>query len=260
MAILGVFDSGFGGLTVLREINRRLPSLSTVYLGDNARAPYGTRSPEEIFAFTLEGVRRLFAEGCPLVILACNTASAVALRRIQQQALPAEFPDRRVLGVIRPTVEAIAGQERVGVFATPATVASGAYPSELHRSLTQVACPGLVELIEAGQEASPEADTLVASFAENMACREPNLKSVLLGCTHYPLVEHLFRKHLPAKVGIVTQGGVAAEKLEDYLSRHPDISSRIKTDGRRTFLTTAREPRSDLASRFYGSDVAFVTA
>ena len=257
--MLGVFDSGFGGLTVLREINRRLPSVSTIYLGDNARAPYGTRSPDEIFAFTLEGVRELFSRGCPLVILACNTASAVALRRIQQEILPKEFPDRRVLGVIRPTVEAIASMERVGVFATPATVASGAYPRELGRSVSQIPCPGLVELIESGRDGSEEADRLVGSFCRDMIALEPDLQAALLGCTHYPLVETLFRKHLP-DVRIVTQGSIVAEKLEAYLSRHPEIASQIKTDGGRTFLTTAREPHSELASRFYGSAVTFVTA
>ena len=256
--MLGVFDSGFGGLTVLREINRHLPSVSTIYLGDNARAPYGTRDAEEIFAFTLEGVRELFSRGCPLVILACNTASAVALRRIQQEVLPSEFPDRRVLGVIRPTVEAIASMERVGVFATPATVASGAYPRELDRPVSQVPCPGLVELIESGKDGSAEADRLVESFCRNMLTLESELQAALLGCTHYPLVEPLFQKHLPG-VRIVTQGGIVAEKLADYLERHPDIAAGIKTDGGRTFLTTARMSRSDLASRFYGQPVEFVT-
>lgn len=254
--MLGVFDSGFGGLTVLKDIHRRLPSLSTVYLGDNARAPYGTRSQDEIFAFTLEGVRTLFSMGCPLVILACNTASTNALRRIQQEILPIEFPDRCVLGVIRPTVETIGASERVGVFATPATVTSGAYERELGGPIPQVACPGLVDLIERGRDRSREADALVARFCVELLALDPALETALLGCTHYPLVEPLFQRHLPG-VRMISQGGIVADALADYLKRHPDMAARIETDGRREYLTTARSVDDDLASRFYGSRISF---
>ncbi|TAK03813.1 glutamate racemase [Patescibacteria group bacterium] len=255
--MLGIFDSGFGGLTVLKDIHRRLPSLSTVYLGDNARAPYGTRPQDEIFAFTLEGVRALFGMGCPLVILACNTASTNALRRIQQEILPTEFPDRRVLGVIRPTVERIGAAERVGVFATPATVASGAYERELGGPVPQIDCPGLVDMIEQGRDRTQDADEMVAGFCEEMMALDPRLETALLGCTHYPLVEGLFKKHLPEDVRILGQGPIVADALADYLDRHPDISARIRTDGERTYLTTANSVDDSLASRFYGKPISF---
>lgn len=270
--MLGVFDSGFGGLTVLRAIHDRLPDVSTVYLGDNARAPYGTRSHEEIFQFTLEGVRELFRRGCPLVIVACNTSSAQALRQIQQTVLPIEFPDRRVLGVIRPTAEEIVSMTKtghIGVFATPATVASSAYLREIssqfpisnfqfpHPVVSQVACPGLVDLIESGRERSPEADALVATFCAQMIASDPLVDTILLGCTHYPLVENLFQKHL-ADRRVVSQGTIVADKLVDYLARHPDLAARIDQTGSRQYLTTkSDEGLSSLASRFYGETVHF---
>ena len=269
--MLGVFDSGFGGMTVLRAIHERLPNVSTVYLGDNARAPYGTRSHEEIFAFALEGVRELFRRGCPLVILACNSASAQALRQIQREVLPNEFPDRRVLGVIRPTAEEIvslSATRHIGVFATPATVASGSYPREIQGAVvTQVACPGLVDLIEAGRERSAEANELVATFCAQMVATDPAIDAVLLGCTHYPLVDGLFKKHVNASAEInpgggsrrvVSQGAIVAEKLADYLVRHPDMAGRMDRTGSRTYLTTKNdETLSSLASRFYGDGVSF---
>jgi glutamate racemase len=269
--MLGIFDSGFGGLTVLRAIHERLPKYSTMYLGDNARAPYGVRSHDEIFGFTLDGVRELFRRGCPLVVLACNTASAQALRQIQQTVLPSEFPDRRVLGVIRPTAEEIAWTSpsgHLGVFATPATVASEAYVHELadiERAgtalrVTQAACPGLVDLIERGEDASPEACAIAASAAAKLMASDPLIDSVLLGCTHYPLVEPLFRAALPPNVRVVRQGSVVAAKLADYLARHPEISARIDQSGTRTYLTTKADTSlSDLASRFYGSPIEFST-
>lgn len=241
-SMLGVFDSGFGGLTVLRAIRTRLPSLSTCYFGDNARAPYGTRSEEEIFAFTLEGVRFLFAQDCPLVILACNTASARALRRIQREILPKEFPDRRVLGVIRPTVEALVSLPKpVGVFATPATVASGAWVAECaHLGFvpSQGACPGLVELVERGEENSAEADLLVRTYAEGMYAKQPDLKTAVLGCTHYAFLLPAFRAALPAGVGILTQGDLVAASLEDYLRRHPEMDARLDHVGSSVFHTS----------------------
>lgn len=266
--MLGVFDSGFGGLTVLTAVHARLPGLSTVYLGDNARAPYGTRTHEEIFTFALEGVRELFARGCPLVILACNTASAQALRQMQQTILPTEFPDRRVLGVIRPTAEEIvakSGTGHIGVMATPATVQSGAYLREIADAagtravtVTQIACPGIVELIEAGYERSPEADALVGEYVNDLLRHDPRIDVVLLGCTHYPLIADLFRKHVPPHIAVVTQGETVAEKLAAYLTRHPELSARMDRAGSRAYLTTKNdEGLSSLASKFYGKPLRF---
>ena len=266
--MLGVFDSGFGGLTVLRAIHDRLPGVSTVYLGDNARAPYGTRSHEEVFDFALDGVRELFRRGCPLVILACNTASAQALRQIQRTILPSEFPDRRVLGVIRPTAEEIVSMTatgRIGVFATPATVASEAYVHEIRHvradlAVSQVACPGrLTALIEAGEDASAEADEIVASCCRQLIAADPLVDTALLGCTHYPIVETLFARHLGDR-RVISQGTIVANKLADYLARHPDMAARIDATGSRQYLTTKNgETLSPLASRFYGSAVTFET-
>ena len=277
--MLGVFDSGFGGLTVLRAIHERLPNVSTVYLGDNARAPYGTRTHEEIFQFTLDGIRELFRRDCPLVIVACNTSSAQALRQIQQTILPAEFPDRRVLGVIRPTAEEIVSMSsagHIGVFATTATVSSGAYLREIEDAsvssprlpsfrkeglgvvrVSQVACPGLVDLIETGRERSIEADELVAKFCDQLIAVDPLVDTILLGCTHYPLVENLFTKHL-ANRRVISQGTIVADKLVDYLDRHPEIDARVDQTGSREYLTTKSDDGiSSLASRFYGADVRF---
>jgi len=265
--MIGIFDSGFGGLTVLRPIHERLPQLSTIYLGDNARAPYGTRSHEEIFQFALEGVRELFHRGCPLVIFACNSASAQALRQIQRTILPAEFPDHRVLGVIRPTAEELASMSasgHVGILATPATVQSDAYVHELHHvrpdlHVSQVACPGrFTILIEQGADESDEADAIATSCSAKLMARDPFIDTVLLGCTHYPLVERLFRAHLPSSVAIITQGAIVADKLADYLARHPDLASRIDDAGARQYLTTKNdEGLSSLASRFYGAPLRF---
>jgi glutamate racemase len=244
---LGVFDSGLGGLTVLRSINELLPEISTVYLGDNAHAPYGTKSFEEIFKYTLAGIRFLFSQGCPLVILACNTASAQALRKIQQEILPTEFPDRRVLGVIRPTVEYLVeatDTKKIGVFGTPATVKSEAYVNEFNNImvgvlrqifLCQKACPGLVEAVEAstqGGEGSG-AEELVKKY-----CQDFDGDLALLGCTHYPFLQHLFEKYLPAGTKVFTSGPIVARKLCEYLDRHPEINERLDKTSERVFYTT----------------------
>lgn len=255
---LGVFDSGLGGLTVLQSINDRLPEISTIYFGDNAHAPYGTKSFEEIFQYTLVGVRFLFAQGCPLVILACNTASAQALRKIQQEILPVEFPDRHILGVIRPTVEYFLENtevKKIGVFATPATVASEAYVHEFEKlaplarrqvALCQKACPGLVEFVEAGTSQSSEAEELVKKY-----CQDFDGDAALLGCTHYPFLQHWFEKYLPNAL-VLSQGEVVAEKLVDYLQRHPEVDSRLDKDGQREFFTTGDPVAvSESARRFY---------
>lgn len=263
--MIGVFDSGFGGLTVLKSIHARLPNVSTMYLGDNARTPYGSCTHAEIFAFALEGVRELFRRGCPLVILACNTASAQALRQIQQTILPAEFPDRRVLGVIRPTVEEIVARSpsgHIGIMATPATVGSGAYLREIAAvssriAVTQIACPGLVELIEAGHDRSPEMGELASLYTNDLLKADNAIDTVLLGCTHYPLIVDMIRDRMGDR-NVVCQGEIVAEKLADYLRRHPDMDARIGKDGARHYLTTGNgRALSALASRFYGSDVRF---
>ncbi|MCR4314682.1 MAG: glutamate racemase [Candidatus Uhrbacteria bacterium] len=263
ISMLGVFDSGFGGLTVLKPIHQRLPTLSTIYLGDNARAPYGVRSQEEIFQFTLEGVRFLFERGCPLVILACNTASAQALRRIQQDMLPLEYPDRRVLGVVRPAAEYLAKHAtRVGLFATPATVESAAYVHELYDlnptiKVTQVACPGLTDLIEAGRQDSPATDTLVAGCVRQLLATDEHIQEVLLACTHYPLVESVFRAHLPQAVHVLSQGDIVAASLESYLARHPKLDEQLQKTGERKYFTTNGSDVSGLASMFYGQEIQF---
>jgi len=257
--MLGVFDSGYGGLTILKAIHERLPLLSTAYLGDNARAPYGARAPEEILAFTREGVRFLFDRGCPLVILACNTASADALRVIQQTMLPNAYPDRRVLGVIRPTAEALGKKtapQHVGIFATPATAASGAYVRELahlgHLQIAQQACPGLADAVERGETHSPETAALVKKFAKKLLEKDPAIETVLLGCTHYPLVLPLFRAALPPNVAIIVQGPIVAEKLADYLLRHPKMDSSLDKSGARECFTTGALNKK-LAPYFYGN-------
>lgn len=261
--MLGVFDSGFGGLTVLKPIHNRLSTLSTIYLGDNARAPYGIRSQEDIFQFTLEGVRFLFERGCPLVILACNTASAQALRRIQQKVLPIEFPDCRVLGVVRPAAEYLAKHAtRVGLFATPATVESVAYVHELYNlnptmKATQVACPRLTDLIEAGKQDSQETDALVAGYVKQLLSADEYIQEVLLACTHYPIVESVFRVHLPATVHVLSQGEIVATSLESYLAHHPEIDALLQKTSERTYFTTNDSDISGLASMFYGSDIQF---
>jgi glutamate racemase len=274
--MLGVFDSGFGGLTVLKPIHELLPSISTIYLGDNARAPYGVRTQDEIFRFTLDGVKFLFDKGCPLVVLACNTASSQALRRIQREVLPREYPDRRVLGVIRPAVEYLATRgQRIGIFGTPATVVSGAYIREFINPpparggargggspirISQVACPGLTDLIEKGLHTSSECDGLVKNFCDEMLALDPAIEEVLLACTHYPLVYNLFRQYLPAHINIVTQGNIVADSLKNYLLRHPQIDTLIDKTGTREYLTTNGSDVSTLASLFYGSDLLFEKA
>jgi glutamate racemase len=261
--MIGVFDSGFGGLTVLKPIHNRLSQYSTIYLGDNARAPYGVRSQEEIFQFTLEGVRFLFDQGCPLVILACNTASSQALRRIQQEVLPVEYPDRRVLGVVRPASEYLAKHgSRVGIVATPATVESAAYVHELYKlnpaiKVSQVSCPGLADLIEAGKHEAPETDSLIKQCTEKLLAADDQIEEVLLACTHYPLVESIFRAHLPESIHLLSQGEIVAASLESYLARHLEIDEHLEKTAKRTYLTTNGEDVSGLASMFYGSEIGF---
>lgn len=261
---IGVFDSGYGGLTILAEFKRRLPQYDYLYLGDNARAPYGSRSFDIVYDFTLQAVRHLFDRGCRLVILACNTASAKALRSIQQNDLPAIDPSRRVLGVIIPTVEALGSLSEsghVGLVATPGTVLSRSYSIETAKlfpgiSVTEVACPMWVPLIENNEASGPGADYFVEKYCREVMSRDPLIDTLLLGCTHYPILYDKIRRAMPDRVRIVPQGALVADSLASYLERHPEIEERCTKGGSMEFLTTENPEKFDrLAGLFLKSDV-----
>jgi len=261
---IGVFDSGYGGLTILREVRRRLPGYDYLYLGDNARAPYGTRSFDIVYQFTLQAVKELFARGCHLVILACNTASAKALRTIQQHDLPQIDSRRRVLGVIRPTVEAAAKFSttgHIGVLGTPGTISSGSYNMEIAKlypefTTTGHACPMWVPLVENNESAGPGADYFVEKEVRALFAEAPDIDTVLLACTHYPLLLSKIRKYVPPSVNIVSQGAIVAESLGDYLHRHPEMDDKCSKGGSVEFLTTECPDKfRALASMFMGGDV-----
>lgn len=244
--MIGVFDSGFGGLTILRDLQKALPQYDYLYLGDNARAPYGSRSFETIFRYTLQAVRELFSRGCPLVILACNTASAKALRSIQQDVLPYEFPDKRVLGIVRPTAEEIGNYSRsghIGIFGTAGTVSSGSYLIEIKHfypdlQVTQHACPMWVPLVEYGERDSEGARFFVKKDVDALLSEDPDIDTVLLACTHYPLLEASIKAALPSEVKLVFQGDIVSAKTVDYLKRHPEMEERLTKNGKTRFLTT----------------------
>ncbi len=246
MSPIGIFDSGYGGLTILRTIRQTMPGYDYVYLGDNARAPYGTRSFEVVYEFTLQAVNRLFREGCPLVILACNTASAKALRTIQQKDLPGLAPDNRVLGVIRPTAECIGDITRsrhVGIFATPGTIRSCTYNIEIAKlhpdiKVTGIACPMWVPLVENNEAHGPGADYFVRQRIEEMFAADPLIDSVILGCTHYPLLLDKIKRYIPEGVTVIPQGDYVADSLQNYLLRHPEMENRISQGGSLRMLTT----------------------
>ena len=245
---IGVFDSGYGGLTILREIRKMMPQYSYLYLGDNARAPYGERSFEVVYEFTRQAVRYLFGQGCPLVILACNTASAKALRTIQQVDLPKLDPGRRVLGVIRPTVEVVGNLSRsrhVGIMATEGTTRSCTYDLEIAKlwpdiKVTGEACPMWVPVVENNEYDSDGADYFVKTRIDHLMSRDPLIDNVILGCTHYPLLLGKIRKYMPESVNVIEQGGYVATSLRDYLGRHPEMEERVSKDGSIRFLTTER--------------------
>ena len=264
MGPIGVFDSGYGGLSVLKEIQRRLPEYDYLYLGDNARAPYGTRSFEIVYKFTLEAVKYLFDHGCHLVILACNTASAKALRSIQQNDLPKIDPCRRVLGVIRPTVEkvgALTHTGSIGLVGTPGTVKSESYDMEIAKlypdyKLYSQPCPMWVPLVEYREFDSPGADYFVKQELDRLMSRRPDIDTLILGCTHYPLLYDVIRHHTPPEINVVCQGGIVAESLADYMERHPEIADRCTTGGKCTYLTTENpEAFADLARVFLDEDI-----
>ena len=244
---IGVFDSGYGGLTVLKEVVRQLPAYDYLYLGDNARAPYGGRSFETVYHYTLECVRHLFDMGCPLVILACNTASAKALRTIQQNDLPLMGDaSRRVLGVIRPTTE-IVGQysltREVGILGTVGTITSESYPIEIAKffpdiKVYQQACPLWVPLVENGEADGPGADYFVSKYLDALLAQSSRIDTLVLGCTHYPLLVDKIRAYVSPSMRVISQGDIVARSLADYLSRHPSIESRLSRTGRLNFYTT----------------------
>ena len=264
MSPIGIFDSGYGGLTVFKSIAARLPQYDYIYLGDNARAPYGSRSFETVYQYTLQAVQWFFAQGCPLVILACNTASAKALRTIQQNDLPRLAPNNRVLGVIRPTAEVI-GQytttQKVGILGTSGTVKSGSYPIEIQKFYPQVqvfqeACPIWVPLIENGEQDSPGADYFLQQHINRLLAQSPAIDTILLACTHYPLLENKIRQYLPGKIRLLSQGEIVAASLADYLQLHPDIESRISRNENRQFCTTDDAADFDThAVLFFGQPV-----
>ncbi len=246
MSPIGIFDSGYGGLTILRTIRQVMPEYDYVYLGDNARAPYGTRSFEVVYEFTLQAVKRLFSEGCPLVILACNTASAKALRTIQQKDLPRLAPNNRVLGVIRPTAECIGDithSRHVGIFATPGTIRSCTYNMEIAKlhsdiKVTGIACPMWVPLVENNEAHLPGADYFVRQRIDEMFTADPLIDSVILGCTHYPILLDKINRYIPKGVDVISQGDYVAGSLQDYLQRHRDMARRISHGGTLRMLTT----------------------
>lgn len=261
---IGVFDSGYGGLTVLKEIRAALPAFDYIYLGDNARAPYGPRSFETVYQYTLQCVQWFFDQGCPLVVLACNTASAKALRSIQQRDLQHLDPTKRVLGVIRPTTEIIGNfskTKRVGILGTSGTVLSNSYPIEIEKffpdvKVYQEACPMWVPLVENNEHNSEGSDYFVRKHITELLQKDPAIDTVLLACTHYPLLADKIRQFLPGDITLVSQGEIVAHSLQDYLNRHPEISSRCTTDGGLRFYTTDSSADFDAkAGIFYGSPV-----
>lgn len=243
---IGIFDSGYGGLTIYDEIKKRLPQYDYIYLGDNARTPYGTRSFNVVYEFTRQAVRHLFAQGCQLVILACNTASAKALRSIQQLDIPQLDPKRRVLGIIRPTVENIGAMTKsrhVGVLATEGTIRSLSYPLEIRKLFPDIevsgeACPIWVPLVETNEYASDGADFFVKRHIDNLLARDSKIDTIILGCTHYPILIDKIRKYLPEGINLITQGAAVAASLEDYLSRHPEMECLCTKNGTTRFCTT----------------------
>lgn len=261
---IGIFDSGFGGLTVLKEIVKKLPQYDYIYLGDNARAPYGTRSFETVYHYTLECVQKLFAMNCHLVVLACNTASAKALRNIQQLDLPRIAPDRRVLGVIRPTSE-IAGKfsrtKHVGVLGTTGTVQSDSYKIEIEKffpdvKVFQQACPMWVPLVENNETNSPAADIFVKKDLAKLFSKSRKIDTLILGCTHYPLLLKKINKHVPKNVTVLSQGKIVADSLADYLNRHPEMESKCTKGKTIEFYTTDSVENFDkCANTFFGKKV-----
>jgi len=263
-APIGVFDSGYGGLTILKELKQQLPEFDYIYLGDNARAPYGPRSYDTVYQYTLEAVNWFFKQGCSLVILACNTASAKALRTIQQKDLPKIAPDKRVLGVIRPTTEilgTLSTTHQVGILGTTGTIQSDSYPIELAKfspelQVFQQACPLWVPLIENGEHIHPGADYFVQLYLDQLFAQSSHIDTLLLACTHYPLLADKIKQHIPQGVNLVTQGAIVAQSLAKYLENHPAMAQQCNQHGKLQFYTTDNaEAFEKQASLFFGQKV-----
>jgi glutamate racemase len=264
MTPIGVFDSGYGGLTVLRELVNQLPQYDYLYLGDNARAPYGSRSFDTVYRYTLQCVKWLLEKDCPLIILACNTASAKALRTIQQNDLEGLNPKARVLGVIRPTTEVIGNYSKnntIGILATNGTVQSQSYLLEIEKffpgmEIVQEACPMWVPLVENNEHTSEGADYFIQKHIDSVLTANPKVDVLLLACTHYPLLRDKIRKFLPDNVQLLSQADIVAHSLQDYLGRHPEIESAISKGGQRLFYTTDSPADFDgKATTFFGEAV-----
>ena len=262
---IGIFDSGYGGLTILHGIRQLLPQYDYPYLGDNARAPYGTRSFDVVYEFTRQAVVRLFEMGCHLVILGCNTASAKALRTIQQNDLPKLDAQRRVLGIIRPTAEVIGSltqTRHVGIFATEGTIKSESYNLEIHKmapdiQVSGVACPFWVPLVEYNEASSAGADYFVKKYIDEMMEADPLIDAAILGCTHYPLLMPKIQRYMPKQVQVIAQGGYVAKSLADYLQRHPEVEQHCSKGGHTHYLTSENpEKFAEQAQRFLNEPVS----
>lgn len=261
---IGIFDSGYGGLTVFRSIKDKLPQYDYIYLGDNARAPYGNRSFETVYEYTWQCVQWFFGQGCPLVILACNTASAKALRTIQQKDLPQTAGNKRVLGVIRPTAEVIGHytkSKKVGILGTKGTINSQSYIIEIRKffadvEVFQTACPQLVPLIENKDYDTDAAGYFVKHYTDNLFAQDADIDTVLLACTHYPILMDEFKKYAPQGTTILAQGDLVADSLNDYLHRHPEMETQLSKNGKMEFYTTDDAGDfDDQATVFFGERV-----
>ncbi|WP_297328691.1 glutamate racemase [uncultured Bacteroides sp.] len=261
---IGIFDSGYGGLTILSKIREVLPEYDYIYLGDNARTPYGTRSFEIVYEFTLQAVTKLFEMGCHLVILACNTASAKALRNIQTHDLPRLDPMRRVLGVIRPTVECIGDitqSRHIGVLATAGTIKSQSYPLEVHKLFPDIkvsgeACPMWVPLVEYNEAESEGTDYFIRKYIDQLLAKDSQIDTVILGCTHYPILLPKIQKYMPSGITTVAQGELVAQSLRDYLQRHPEMDKKCTKGGRCVYRTTEAEDKFiESASTFLNESI-----
>jgi len=258
---IGVFDSGFGGLQILRHIVKILPQYNYIYLGDTARTPYGSRSQEVVFNFTIQAVDFLFKNNCWLIILACNTASSEALRKIQREYLPKHYPKTKVLGVIIPTAEEAVkmAKKRVGVIATEGSVASKTFVKELkklnpHIEVFQQSCPLLVPLVEANEENSPAADLILKNYLQPLIKKD--IDTLILGCTHYGILENKIREITKNKIAIINEGEIVGRKLKDYLKRHPEIEQNLSKESKIKFFTTDLTDKfKDLGSKFFGKKI-----
>ena len=261
---IGIFDSGFGGLTVFKAIAERLPEYDYIYFGDNARSPYGDQSFDIIYKYTLECVEWLFSQGCELVILACNTASAKALRTIQQKDLKTKYPDKRVLGVIIPTAEVIGGftdSGHVGIMGTRGTVNSKSYLLEINKffpnlNVFQQSCPMWVPLIENNEYLEPGADFFVKEYCDALLAQDHEIDCILLACTHYPLLMPKLKQTLPTEIKILTQGNIVSNSLADYLVRHPELETKLSKTGVKKFYTSGDELTfNEHGSTFFGERI-----